>query len=185
MPVMEVLVLGCWAPLGPWACETPRMHRFSSTTDSEAVVAADRAAIWAALTDPNVLPKLTPLLERIEARDDVWRWELQRFPVLGVVVDPTFTERMDFVELRRIGFTHEPPQGTVERAGAEGWYALSDADGGTHLSISLTLHVELPLSRFAGPAVQAVMKSAMALTGDRFATNLEHHLGLRGGTSGA
>ena len=161
------------------------MHRFSSTTDSEAVVAADRAAIWAALTDPNVLPKLTPLLERIEARDDVWRWELQRFPVLGVVVDPTFTERMDFVELRRIGFTHEPPQGTVERAGAEGWYALSDADGGTHLSISLTLHVELPLSRFAGPAVQAVMKSAMALTGDRFATNLEHHLGLRGGTSGA
>ncbi len=42
------------------------MPTFSATTDSEAVVAADREAIWAALTDPVLLPKLTPLLRSIE-----------------------------------------------------------------------------------------------------------------------
>ncbi len=63
--------------------------------------------------------------------------------------------------------------------GAEGWYALEDADEGTHLAISLTLFVDLPLARFATPAVQTVMRSAMAVTGSRFASNLEQHLGVR------
>jgi hypothetical protein len=32
---------------------------FEATNHSEAVVPADREAIWAALTDPDVLPRLT------------------------------------------------------------------------------------------------------------------------------
>lgn len=46
------------------------MNRFSTTNTSEAVVAADRADIWAALTDPVLLAKLTPLLTRIDADGD-------------------------------------------------------------------------------------------------------------------
>ena len=155
------------------------VHRFSATADSEAVVHAEREAIWTAITDPAVLPKLTPLLKHITADRDLWQWELSRVNVLGIVIDPTFTERMTFDEGRRIDYRHEPPAGVTEWAGAEGWYTLADADQGTHLSISLTLFVDLPLARFATPAVQSVMRSAMAVTGSRFAGNLEHHLGVR------
>jgi carbon monoxide dehydrogenase subunit G len=48
------------------------VNRFSATNDSEAVVAADREAIWKALTDPVVLPRLTPLLRNIETNGDLW-----------------------------------------------------------------------------------------------------------------
>jgi len=155
------------------------VHRFSATSDSDAVVHADRHAIWEAITDPDVLPKLTPLLKHINADGDLWHWELSRVNVLGIVIDPTFTERMTFVDGRRIDYHHEPPAGVTEWAGAEGWYALEDTDEGTHLSISLTLFVDLPLARFATPTVQTVMRSAMAVTGSRFASNLEQHLGVR------
>lgn len=127
------------------------MHRFSATTESEAIVTEDRAAIWAALTDPVVLTALTPLLRHIEVHDDVWRWELTNFPVLGLAVDARFTERMRFTPGRRIDFDHEPPTGVVEHAGADGWYALGEVAGGTHLAISLTLHVELPCPGWLRP----------------------------------
>lgn len=155
------------------------MHRFSATTESAAFVAADRAVIWEALTDPVVLTALTPLLRHIEVQDDVWRWELARFAVLGLAVDATFTERMQFTPSRRIDFDHEPASGVVEHAGADGWYALDAAAGGTYLAINLTLHFDLPLSRLAAPAVQRVMRTAMDRTGGAFGRNLERHLGLR------
>ena len=154
------------------------MNRFSATTDSEAVVAADRKAIWAALTDPVVLPRLTPLLRRIETDGDLWRWEMNRIGVLGASITPCFTERMVFDAPERIEYTHAPPEGRRERTAAEGWYRLTEVDGGTHLRISLTLFVELPLAKAAGPAVRRVMESAMERTGDRFAVNLLRHLGV-------
>jgi uncharacterized protein YndB with AHSA1/START domain len=157
------------------------VHRFSATTESEALVAAPREDIWAAITDPAVLPKLTPLLRRIEADGDLWRWDLSRINVLGIVVDPSFTERMSFVPNERIEYTHEPPAGAHEWAGAEGAYRLTERDGGTHLAISITLSVELPLARLAAPAVETVIRTSMAVTGSRFATNLDHHLGIRSG----
>ena len=160
------------------------MHRFAATTDSEAVVPADRAAIWAALTDPDVLPRLTPLLKHITVvgPDDpaaggaLWRWELIRIPVLGVSISPSFTERMRFTAPERIDYVHEPPAGRHERTAAEGWYVLTEVDGGTYLRISITLTVELPLARAAGPAVRQVMRAVMAHTGGRFADNLMRHL---------
>src|SRR5687768_4034165 len=72
------------------------MNTFSAQTESDAVVPAPRSDIWAALTDPDLLPKLTPFLERIEADGDLWRWELSRIPILGVALAPCFTERMTF-----------------------------------------------------------------------------------------
>lgn len=155
------------------------MNQFSATTDSEAVVAADQKAIWEALTDPEVLPRLTPLLRHIETDGDLWRWELNRIGVLGASIRPCFTERMHFDAPQRIEYTHEPPAGRHERTAAEGWYHLTEVEGGTRLRISLTLSVELPLTRAVEPAVRRVMQSAMARTGDRFAVNLLRHLGVR------
>ena len=86
---------------------------------------------------------------------------------------------MTFDDGRRIEYTHRAPAGTNERAGAEGWYELSDADGGTRLAISLTLCVELPLPRAARTPVEKVMLSTMRRTGDRFSKNLLDHLGAR------
>src|SRR4249919_213780 len=102
------------------------MSTFSATTDSEAVVPADREAIWAALTDPDLLPRLTPLLRSIEADGDRWRWEMSRVSVLGVSLIPSFTERMSFDAPHRIEYTHAPPAGRNERTGADGWYELTE-----------------------------------------------------------
>lgn len=153
------------------------MARFSATTRSEIVLAAPRDRIWAALVDPVLLPQLTPLLRRIEVAGDLWRWHLAGLSVLGVGIEPVFTERMAFDEGRLITFTHAPPPGVVEPAGTEGWYALADVPGGTHLAIALALTVELPLPRAAGPAVRAVMTATMQRTGERFGANLLRHLG--------
>lgn len=164
-----------WPPGG----NTAGMNRFSATNRSDAVVAADRADIWAVLTDPVLLPKLTPLLTGIDADGDTWVWHLIRLSVLGVGVGSNFTEKMTFDEGRSIEYAHVPPPGVVERTGAEGWYKLKDVPGGTHLAISLTLNVELPLPRAARPVVQRVMAETMQRTGDRFSTNLLRHLGVR------
>lgn len=140
-------------------------------------MSADRAAVWEILVDPLLLPKLTPLLSRIEADGDRWRWHLVRLKVLGVGISPVFTERMTFDDKRRIDFTHEPPAGVTEWAGAEGHYELSDVEGGTHLAIELTLDVDLPLSRLAAPVVTRTMQTTMQMMGDRFSANLLRQLG--------
>jgi carbon monoxide dehydrogenase subunit G len=154
------------------------MTRFTATTESEAIVPAARKDIWAALTDPDLLPRLTPLLRRIDADGDTWTWHMTKISALGVSISPSFTEQMRFDDGHRIEYTHQPPSGTRERAGAEGWYDLSDTPDGTSLKISLTLEVELPLPRRAAPAVRRVMQATMNRMGDKFSTNLLRHLGL-------
>lgn len=161
------------------------MSSFSATTENEAVVPADRMAIWAALTDPTVLRELTPLLDKIDSNGDVWKWHMKRISALGVGITPIFTELMTFDEGKRIEYTHQPPAGVTERTGAEGVYELSDVDGGTLLKISLTLTVELPLPKRVGPAVRRVMKATMERTGDKFAANLDRHLGIDDSQSAA
>src|SRR5262245_7300721 len=153
------------------------MTCFSATNHSHAVVPVDRKQVWEVLTDPDLLPRLTPLLREIRADGDVWEWHLTRLTVLGIGIAPVFTEKMTFDEPRRIDYRHSPPD-TTERAGADGWYVLEDHPEGTHLEIELTMHVDLPLSRVAGPAVRGVMGSMMQRTGERFASNLLHHLGV-------
>ncbi len=155
------------------------MTRFSADTTSEATVTAERKAVWDVLVDPVLLPELTPLLYRIDTDGDVWRWHMVRLAVLGVGIKPVFTERMTFDEGARIDFTHEPPPGVTEWAGAEGHYTLRDVDGGTHLGIRLRLDVDLPLSRLAAPVVERTMRSTMAVTGERFSANLLRHLKAR------
>lgn len=152
------------------------MTRFSAVTESTAVVAAARSDIWRVLTDPDLLARLTPLLRRIDADGDRWRWQMSGLEVLGVGFAPLFTERMRWTPQSRIDFSHEPAPGVTEQAGAEGHYELTDTPDGTRLAIVLGLEVELPLPRLAAPAVRAVMTATMRGIGDRFSANLLEYL---------
>lgn len=166
------------------------MTRFEATNRSRAVVAADRAAIWEVLTDPALLAQMTPLVEHIDDLGEHWCWHLTGIHALGVSVAPSFRERMRFDEGRRLTFDHDPPEEHLERGGADGVYELDDVADGTQLRIDITIHVELPLPRTAGPAVRRVMERSMARTGQRFGRNLLDHLGvdddgaIAGGRSG-
>lgn len=163
-----------FAPVTPGYTST--MTAFSATTESEAVITADRSEVWRVLTDPGTLPQLTPMLERIEADGDRWRWEMSRIPVLRAHVAPAFTERMTFKPEERIEFTHEPPDGGRERAAVEGFYDLEEVEQGTRLHIKLEMCVDLPLPRAAKRLADRVMARVITHMGDRFAANLLRHL---------
>jgi carbon monoxide dehydrogenase subunit G len=162
------------------------MARFSAVNSSEAVVAAPRQAIWRVLTDPVVLPRLTPLLRRIDVDPHdagLWRWHMAGLSVMGVGISPVFTERMTFTTDDdgggvRIDYTHEPPAGRTETTAAEGAYQLTDMPGGTRLQIRLDLDVELPLPALSAPAVTHVMQATIRRMGERFSANLLRHLGV-------
>jgi hypothetical protein len=131
------------------------------------------------LTDPGCLTEMTPLLDGITVDGDRWCWQLSGIRALGVEVAPSFTEQMTFVEPSRITFRHAPPAGQTERAGADGIYELTEVGPDrTHLSIDLTLHVDLPLPKLSRRAVERVMASSMARTGEVFAERLYRHLGV-------
>ncbi len=158
------------------------MTTFERRTNTTAIVPASRQAIWEVLSDPDALAELTPFVAGITAHPTkgataMWDWQLAGFRALGICVAPTFHEEMTFEEGRHIGFR---PTGTDEgQAGATGTYDLADAsDDATELSIDITITVDLPLPRLARGAVEKVMASTMARTGDRFAKNLYARLGL-------
>jgi carbon monoxide dehydrogenase subunit G len=155
------------------------MASFSARTSAGAVVLADQQDIWDALVDPTLMAQFTPFLKKITAEGDHWVWEMSGIDVLGVKVAPSFTEQMTFTEPDRIEFRHDPPAGTTEKAGVEGWYRLSPApDGdGTMLETRLEITMELPLPKAAGRAVRATMSKVIDTMGDRFSKNLLDHLG--------
>ena len=152
------------------------MTRFSADTRAEAVVTAPRAAIWAALTDPALVAELTPFVRRITEDGDHWRWELSGLKVLGVGVEPAFTELMTYDEPERIEFRHDPPDGERERSGVEGWYELTEVDEGTRLVTSLEITLDLPLPRASSRAVKAAMGKVVDQMGERFSKGLLAHL---------
>ena len=152
------------------------MTRFNARDRSTEVVKAERKAVWAALTDPELLPQLTPYLHSIDVDGDRWRWNMARIPVLGISVAPSFTEKMTFDEPSRIGFTHDP-ESAQEKAGVEGTYQLEEVEGGTRLSIDIDICVDLPLPGLSRSAVQGAMRGVIGVMGRRFAANLLRHLG--------
>lgn len=154
------------------------MTRFAVTDESAMLVPASRDRIWDVLTDPQLLAEMTPLVDRIDDQDGRWRWHMAGFSALGVEIAPCFTEEMRFTEPTRIEFSHAPPPGASEPAGANGVYELEDTPEGTCLSVRIRLHVELPLPRMSRGAVERVMAASMRRTGDRFHDNLLQHLGI-------
>ncbi len=150
------------------------MARFRATTRSEADIDATRDDIWAVLTDPAKIARLTPLVRKIDVHDDTWVWHMSEVKALGVGITPIFTETMTFTDRQRIEYTHAKPD---ERVGVDGWYEITDAAHGIHLAIELTVSVELPLPHLSSPGVTTVMKKTMQSMGDRFAVNLCSQLG--------
>lgn len=152
------------------------MTQFKAHNHSEADVEASQEQIWDALTDPELLTKLTPFLNNIEAHGDRWIWTLTSIPVLNKQFSPTFTEVMSYEPMQRISFSHDP-LATEDKAGTEGYYLLTPkGDGTTHLVIDLEVSVDLPLPRLAKIAVVTAMNAVMAGMGSRFASNLLAHL---------
>jgi carbon monoxide dehydrogenase subunit G len=131
--------------------------------------------VWAALTDPDVLTRLTPYLRQIEADGDRWTWHLGRVPVLGIGIAPSFTEVMSFSEPTTNTFTHDPER-PGERAGVDGDYHLTPSGSATALAIDVAITVDLPFPRVARPAVQTAMRGVVAAMGARFSANLIRHL---------
>lgn len=162
------------------------MTCFQTRNVSEGDVPVPRSAVWEVLTDPGCLTEMTPLLDGITVDGDRWCWQLSGIRALGVEVAPSFTERMAFDEPSRITFRHAPPAGQTERAGADGVYELTEVGSDrTHLSIDITLHVDLPLPALSRRAVERVMAASMARTGDVFAERLYRRLGVDPATMGA
>lgn len=174
------------------------MTTFSATKKSEATVPHARELVWEVLTDPETVARLTPMVRSITVTGDQWRWQLAKIAVLGQSFELGFTEAMTYDPMSTITFRHAP-QGE-ERAGTEGRYDLSDADTGsggagsggagsdgagpgeaaaTHLRIELTVTVDLPFPRLAGPAVQAAMHGVLTAMGSGFGRAIEKELRTR------
>lgn len=137
------------------------------------------ARIWEILTDPTSLAELTPLVRSIEASGSQWLWTLNGIEALGIKIEATFTESMEFTEGRQIVFAHDPPKGRKERAAVDGIYDLTPrGKKSTDLQVDLTLSAQLPLPRLSRLAVERIMLTTMRATGKQFASNLYERLGL-------
>lgn len=152
------------------------MNRFRAHNRSEATLKSAQPEVWQVLTDPVLLPRLTPYLRRIDVDGDHWTWQLTHIPVMSATIQPTFTEVMKFEPQTRIVFQHDPAR-PGERTGVEGEYHLTPIGSGTHVAIDLEIWCDLPLPRLARPAVEGVMRTVVAAMGSRFAANMLRHLG--------
>ncbi|MFT4264196.1 MAG: SRPBCC family protein [Nocardioides sp.] len=152
------------------------MTRFSASNQSAATIHAPRKEIWAALTDPELLPRLTPYLQRIEVAGDRWTWHLSKIPLMGASIGSTFTEVMTFEEPSLIRYEHDPAR-SEEKTSVSGEYRLEEVPGGTHVSIRLSVEAELPFPRAMRRPVEGAMGVVMGGMGKVFGRNLLKHLG--------
>ena len=95
------------------------MATFRARDRSSAVLRSPRSEVWAALTDADLIAKITPYVTSITVDGDRWVWRLGTIPVLGVSVAPAFTEVMELHPEERIEFTHDPAR-TDEMTSVEG-----------------------------------------------------------------
>jgi carbon monoxide dehydrogenase subunit G len=152
------------------------MTRFTASNRSSATLKSSRKDVWNALTDPELLPKLTPYLQRIDVDGDRWTWNMTKVPILGKSIGTTFTEVMTFEEPERIEYTHDKSR-KDENAGVEGVYLLEEDGSGCRVSIDLGVSMDLPFPKATRRAVEGTIRGVMAAMGRRFAHNLLKHLG--------
>ena len=153
------------------------MATFRARDRSSAVLRSPRTEVWAALTDADLIARITPYVTSITVDGDRWVWRLGTIPVLGLSVAPSFTEVMEMHPEERIEFTHDPARAD-EITAVTGTYVLADHDGGgTDVSIDLEIACKLPLPGLARPAVERVMAGVVKHMGTVFSRNLLKHLG--------
>ncbi len=154
------------------------MTTFTAKNSSSAKLKSPRPEVWKALTDPVLLPKLTPYLHRIDVDGDRWTWHVAKVPVLGKSIGSTFTEVMTFDEPRHIAYEHDAER-TEEKTQVRGEYLLEEEGSGTKVSIDLGVSVQLPFPAAMRRPVEGAIAAVMAGMGRRFASNLLRHLGER------
>ena len=148
------------------------MATFRARDRSSAVLASPRSEVWAALTDADLIAKITPYVTSIRVEGDRWVWRMGTIPVLGISVAPTFTEVMALHPEERIEFTHDLARAD-EMTAVEGTYVLADhAGGGTDVSIDLQISCNLPLPGLTRPAVERVMAGVVKHMGTVFSRNI-------------
>ena len=153
------------------------MATFRARDRSTAVLQSSRSEVWAALTDADLMARLTPYVTGIDVDGDRWTWRMGTIPVLAISVAPKFTEVMELRPEERIDFHHDPAR-SEEMTAVTGTYLLADhADGGTDVSIDLEIAATLPLPGLARPAVERVMAGVVKRMGSVFSRNLLAHLG--------
>ena len=153
------------------------MATFRAQNSSSAVLKASRNGVWAALTDADLIARMTPYVTSITVDGDRWVWRMGTIPVLGISVAPKFTEVMELHPEERIEFSHDPAR-SDEMTAVEGTYELGDrSDGGTDVTIDLEISCKLPLPGLARPAVERVMAGVVKHMGAVFSRNLLKHLG--------
>lgn len=152
------------------------MTTFTAKSSSSAKLKSPRADVWKALTNPVLLPKLTPYLHRIDVDGDRWTWHVAKVPVLGKSIGSTFTEVMTFDEPKHIAYEHDVRH-TEEKTQVQGDYRLEEEGSGTRVSIDLGVSVELPFPGAMRRPVEGAIAAVMAGMGRRFASNLLRHLG--------
>ena len=153
------------------------MATFRARDRSSAVLRSPRSEVWAALTDADLIARITPYVTSITVHGDRWVWRMGTIPVLGISVAPTFTEVMEMHPEERIEFTHDPARAD-EMTAVEGTYVLADhAGGGTDVRIDLQISCTLPLPGITRPAVERVMAGVVKHMGTVFSRNLLKHLG--------
>ncbi len=153
------------------------MATFRARDRSSAVLRSPRSEVWAALTDADLIARMTPYVTSITVDGDRWVWRMGTIPVLGISVAPAFTEVMALRPEERIEFTHDPAR-SEETTAVTGTYVLADHDGGgTDVSIDLQIATKLPLPGLARPAVERVMAGVVKHMGTVFSRNLLKHLG--------
>ena len=154
------------------------MTRFTASKQSAATVTSPPEDVWAALTDPELLPRLTPYLQRIDADGDRWTWHVTRVPVLGRSIGSTFVEQMSFDEPSRISYVPHPDE-PAQQTQVSGEYHLEQRGSGTRLSIDIEVSVDLPFPRLARVGVEGAIAAVMSGMGVAFSRNLLRHLGER------
>ncbi|MDT0187565.1 SRPBCC family protein [Microbacterium sp. ARD31] len=153
------------------------MATFRARDRSSAVLRSSRSEVWAALTDAELIARITPYVTSIDVDGDRWTWRMVTLPVLSLSVAPQFTEVMELHPEERIDFSHDPAR-SEETTAVEGSYVLADhAGGGTEVSIDLEIATRLPLPGLARPAVERVMAGVVKHMGTVFSRNLLKHLG--------
>lgn len=153
------------------------MATFRAHDRSSAILRSSRAEVWAALTDADLVARMTPYVTSIVVDGDRWVWRMGTIPVLGISVAPQFTEVMELHPEERIAFSHDPAR-SQEMTAVEGTYVLADHADGTEVSIDLQISCNLPLPGLARPAVERVMAGVVKHMGAVFSRNLLTHLGL-------
>ena len=153
------------------------MATFRARDRSSAVLRSPRSEVWAALTDADLIARITPFVTSIDVDGDRWTWHMGVIPVAGLSVAPKFTEVMDLHPQERIVFTHDPDHAHEMTAVMGNYHLVDHPDGGTEVSIDLQIACHLPLPALTRPAVERVMAGVVKHMGAVFSRNLLKHLG--------